>query len=60
MGGFLLFTFSFVMKSPVAGLAHPTNYLISGIVIMSARQGASRPVVAARCVRVGSERPCIL
>ena len=35
MTGFLLFTFSFVMKSAVAGLAHPMNYLISGIVIMT-------------------------
>jgi len=29
MSGFLLFTFSFVMKSAVAGLDHPMNYLIS-------------------------------
>jgi len=40
MGGFLLFTFSFVMKSAVAGLAHPTNYLISGIIIMMVFQSA--------------------
>jgi ABC-2 type transport system permease protein len=40
MSGFLLFTFSFVMKSAVAGLAHPMNYLISGIVIMMVFQSA--------------------
>jgi ABC-2 type transport system permease protein len=40
MSGFLLFTFSFVMKSAVAGLAHPMNYLISGIVIMVVFQSA--------------------
>jgi ABC-2 type transport system permease protein len=40
MSGFLLFTFSFVMKSAVAGLAQPTNYLISGIIIMMVFQSA--------------------
>jgi ABC-2 type transport system permease protein len=40
MSGFLLFTFSFVMKSAVAGLAHPMNYLISGIAIMTVFQTA--------------------
>jgi len=40
MSGFLLFTFSFVMKSAVAGLSHPMNYLISGIVIMMVFQSA--------------------
>ena len=40
MSGFLLFTFSFVMKSAVAGLDHPMNYLISGIVIMMVFQSA--------------------
>ena len=40
IGGFLLFTFSFVMKSAVAGMAHPLNYLISGIVIMMVFQSA--------------------
>jgi len=40
MSGFLLFTFSFVMKSAVTGLAHPMNYLISGIVIMMVFQSA--------------------
>ncbi|HXP89764.1 MAG TPA: ABC transporter permease [Fibrobacteria bacterium] len=40
MSGFLLFTFSFVMKSAVAGVAHPMNYLISGIVIMMVFQSA--------------------
>jgi ABC-2 type transport system permease protein len=40
MSGLLLFTFSFVMKSAVAGLDHPMNYLISGIVIMMVFQSA--------------------
>jgi ABC-2 type transport system permease protein len=40
MGGFLLFTFSFVMKSAVAGLDQPMNYLISGIIIMMVFQSA--------------------
>jgi ABC-2 type transport system permease protein len=40
MSGFLLFTFSFVMKSAVAGLAHPMNYLVSGIIIMTVFQTA--------------------
>jgi ABC-2 type transport system permease protein len=40
MSGILLFTFSFVMKSAVAGLDHPMNYLISGIVIMMVFQTA--------------------
>jgi ABC-2 type transport system permease protein len=40
MSGFLLFTFSFVMKSAVTGLAHPMNYLVSGIVIMTVFQAA--------------------
>ena len=40
MSGILLFTFSFVMKSAVAGLDHPMNYLISGIVIMMVFQSA--------------------
>ncbi len=40
MSGILLFTFSFVMKSAVAGLEHPMNYLISGIIIMMVFQSA--------------------
>ncbi|MGC9985220.1 MAG: ABC transporter permease [Polyangia bacterium] len=40
MSGFLLFTFSFVMKSAVAGVAHPMNYLVSGIIIMTVFQTA--------------------
>ena len=40
MSGFLLFTFSFVMKSAVAGVAHPMSYLVSGIIIMTVFQTA--------------------
>jgi len=40
MSGFLLFTFSFVMKSAVAGIEHPMNYLVAGIVIMMVFQSA--------------------
>lgn len=35
-----LFIFSFVMKSSTAGIANPTNYLISGIIIMTVFQAA--------------------
>jgi len=35
-----LFIFSFVMKSSMAGLDHPMNYLISGIIIMTVFQTA--------------------
>lgn len=38
MSGMLLFVFSFVTKSMVAGLDHPMNYLISGIIIMTVFQ----------------------
>lgn len=40
MSGILLFTFSFVMKSAVAGLENPMNYLVAGIVIMMVFQSA--------------------
>jgi ABC-2 type transport system permease protein len=40
MTGMLLFIFSFVTKSMVSGLAHPMNYLISGIIIMTVFQSA--------------------
>jgi ABC-2 type transport system permease protein len=40
MSAFFLFVFSFVMKSSAAGLAHPMNYLISGIIIMTVFQTA--------------------
>ena len=35
-----LFIFSFVMKSATTGIANPTNYLISGIIIMTVFQAA--------------------
>lgn len=35
-----LFIFSFVMKSTTTGIANPTNYLISGIIIMTVFQAA--------------------
>jgi len=35
-----LFIFSFVMKSATIGIANPTNYLISGIIIMTVFQAA--------------------
>ncbi|HEX2869533.1 MAG TPA: ABC transporter permease [Ignavibacteriales bacterium] len=38
MSGLFLFIFSFVTRSAVAGLEHPMNYLISGIVIMTVFQ----------------------
>jgi len=38
MSGILLFVFSYVTRSAVAGLEHPMNYLISGIVIMTVFQ----------------------
>ena len=38
MSGIFLFIFSFVTKSAAAGLEHPMNYLISGIVIMTVFQ----------------------
>lgn len=37
---FMLFIFSFTMKSSTAGMDHPLNYLISGIIIMSVFQAA--------------------
>jgi ABC-2 type transport system permease protein len=40
MSAFFLFVFSFVMKSSAAGLEHPMNYLISGIIIMTVFQTA--------------------
>jgi ABC-2 type transport system permease protein len=40
MSGTFLFIFSFVTKSSVAGLDHPMNYLISGIIIMTVFQTA--------------------
>ena len=40
MSVFFLFVFSFVMKSAAKGIAHPMNYLISGIIIMSVFQAA--------------------
>lgn len=40
MSGLFLFIFSFVMKSTAAGLDHPMNYLISGIIIMTVFQTA--------------------
>jgi len=40
MSAFFLFVFSFVMKSAAAGLDHPMNYLISGIIIMTVFQTA--------------------
>lgn len=38
MSGIFLFIFSFVTRSPSAGLEHPINYLIAGIVIMAVFQ----------------------
>jgi len=40
MAGMFLFIFSFVTKSMVSGIAHPMNYLISGIIIMTVFQTA--------------------
>jgi ABC-2 type transport system permease protein len=40
MSVFLLFIFSFVMKSSTVGVAQPLNYLISGIIIMTVFQSA--------------------
>jgi len=40
MSGLFLFIFSFVIKSTAAGLDHPLNYLISGIIIMTVFQSA--------------------
>jgi ABC-2 type transport system permease protein len=40
MSGLFLFIFSFVTKSAAAGLDHPMNYLISGIIIMTVFQTA--------------------
>lgn len=40
MSGLFLFVFSFIAKSSAAGLDHPMNYLISGIIIMSVFQTA--------------------
>jgi ABC-2 type transport system permease protein len=40
MAVIFLFIFSFVMKSSMAGLDHPMNYLISGIIIMTVFQTA--------------------
>lgn len=37
---FMMFIFSFTMKSSSAGMDHPLNYLISGIIIMSVFQAA--------------------
>jgi ABC-2 type transport system permease protein len=40
MSGTFLFIFSFVTRSTTAGLAHPMNYLIAGIIIMTVFQTA--------------------
>jgi len=40
MSGIFLFIFSFVTRSTAAGLDHPMNYLISGIIIMTVFQTA--------------------
>jgi ABC-2 type transport system permease protein len=40
MSGTFLFIFSFIAKSASAGLEHPMNYLISGIIIMTVFQTA--------------------
>jgi len=40
MSVIFLFIFSFVMKSSTTGIANPTNYLISGIIIMTVFQAA--------------------
>jgi ABC-2 type transport system permease protein len=40
MSGTFLFIFSFVTKATVVGMAHPMNYLISGIIIMTVFQTA--------------------
>jgi ABC-2 type transport system permease protein len=40
MAVIFLFIFSFIMKSSIAGLDHPMNYLISGIIIMTVFQTA--------------------
>lgn len=40
MSGLFIFVFSFITKSSAAGLDHPMNYLISGIIIMSVFQTA--------------------
>jgi ABC-2 type transport system permease protein len=40
MAVIFLFIFSFIMKSGIAGLDHPMNYLISGIIIMTVFQTA--------------------
>jgi ABC-2 type transport system permease protein len=40
MSGFFLFIFSFAMKSGVAGVDHPMNYLIAGVIIMTVFQTA--------------------
>lgn len=40
MSGLFLFIFSFVMKSTAPGMAHPMNYLISGIIIMTVFQSS--------------------
>jgi len=40
MSVIFLFIFSFVMKSSDTGIANPTNYLISGIIIMTVFQAA--------------------
>jgi len=40
MSVIFLFIFSFVMQSTTVGIANPTNYLISGIIIMTVFQAA--------------------
>jgi ABC-2 type transport system permease protein len=40
MSGMFLFIFSYVTKSATAGLDHPMNYLIAGIIIMTVFQTA--------------------
>lgn len=40
MSVFFLFIFSFVMKASTTGVAHPLNYLISGVIIMTVFQSA--------------------
>ena len=40
MSLFFLFIFSFVMKSSMAGIAQPMNYLVTGVIIMTVFQTA--------------------
>ncbi len=40
MSFFLLFIFSFIMKSSMSGLSQPMNYLIAGVIIMTVFQAS--------------------